>query len=158
MSDINKVWLSGLVISSPVLTKLASRTPFTYFTMQVNERFVDRNGIAQFRPNLIRVESLGKSAEINVNKVKQGSRYTVDGYLRHDTIDGHESIRVRTFAVYLDDSVDSSNYREGLKRALEVLRKSRDLESAVEKIEEMITGGNNGPEKSLRVLPGVTAP
>jgi len=136
--DINKVWLSGLTISSPVLTKLSSQTPFTSFTLQVNERFLNKSGAPQIRPNLIRIESLGKGAEITANKVKQGSRYTVDGYIRQDIMDGVEQIRVRSFAIYPDESVDTANYREGLKQALEILRKSRDLPSALEKLEALI--------------------
>lgn len=138
MADINKVWLSGLVVSQPILTKLASRTPFTSFTMQVNERFLDRNGNPQLKPNLVRVESLGKSAESTAQRVKQGARFSVDGYLRQDVIDGVEQIRVRSFAVYPDDSAEVVNYKEGLKQAIDVLRRSRDLPTAIKQLEELI--------------------
>ncbi|NDC22608.1 MAG: single-stranded DNA-binding protein [Proteobacteria bacterium] len=138
MGDINKVWISGLVITQPVLTRLASKTPFATFTIQVNERFIDKNGSAQLKANIIKIESLGKSAEVTAQKVKQGSRYTIDGYLRQDSVDGQDHTRVRTFAVYPDDSLDTVNYRQGLKQAVEILRKSRDLKSAIERIEELI--------------------
>jgi len=137
MADINKVWLSGLVVSQPVLTRLSSKTPFTTFTIQVNERFVDRGGSVQLKPNLIRVESLGKSAETTAERVRQGARFSVDGYLRQDVVDGMEQIRVRSFAVYPDDSVETVNYKEGLKQAIEVLKKSRDLPSALKQLEEL---------------------
>lgn len=138
MADINKVWLSGLVVSPPVLTKLASRTPFTSFTIQVNERFLDRSGNPQFKPNLIRVESLGKSAESTAQRVKQGARFSVDGYLRQDVMEGIEQVRVRSFAVYPDDSAEVAHYKEGLKQALDILRRSRDLPSALRQLEELI--------------------
>jgi len=138
MADINKVWLSGLVVSQPVLTKLSSKTPFTTFSIQVNEKFKDRNGIIKAKPNIIRIESLGKSAEITASRVKQGGRYTVDGYLRQDIIGEIDQVRVRSFAVYADDSSDHITYKEGLKQALEILRKSRDLESAVERLEDLL--------------------
>lgn len=136
--DINKVWLNGLVVSQPILTKLSSRTPFTTFTMQVNERFLDRTGAPQFKPNLIRVESLGRSAETTAYKVKQGVRFSVDGYLRQDVIDGVEQVRVRSFAVYPDDSAEVANYKEGLKQAIEVLKRSRDVQAALKQLEELV--------------------
>jgi single-stranded DNA-binding protein len=137
MADINKVWLSGLVVTQPVLTKLSSKTPFSTFTIQVNERFINHGGHVQLKPNLIRVESLGKSAENTVERVRQGARFSVDGYLRQDLIDGVEQIRVRSFAVYPDDSVETVNYKEGLKQAIEVIKRSRDLSTALKQLEEL---------------------
>lgn len=138
MADINKVWLSGVVINDPIMTKLGAKTPITTFKIQVNEQFLDKTGVLQTKANIILVESLGKTAETTYQKVKRGQRFTVDGYLRQDHYDGHESVRVRTFAVYPDESNDSARYREGIKHALEVLAKSRDLNSAREKLEELV--------------------
>ena len=132
--DINKVWLSGLVICQPVQSKIAAKTPSTVFSLEVNEKFQDRNGLTQIRPNTFKIESLGKSAERTFNLVKQGQRYTIDGYLRSE---GNLAF-VRTFAVYPDDSMDTMNYREGLKQALEILRKSRDLTAAQERLEDLL--------------------
>lgn len=136
--DINKVWLNGLVVTQPVLTKLGSRTPFTTFTLQVNEKFIDRNGVQQLKSNLIRVESLGKSAESTANRVKQGARFSVDGYLRQDVIDGQEQVRVRSFAVYPDESHEVANYKAGIQQAIDVLRRSRDLPTALKQLEGLV--------------------
>lgn len=138
MADINKVWVSGLVVTQPILTKLASKTPFTTFTLQVNETFLDRFGSRQTKSNLLKIESLGKSAEQTVHKVKQGARFSVDGYLRQDVIDGVDTTRIRSFAIYPDDSAEVANYKEGLRQALEVLRKSRDMRSAVALLEDLL--------------------
>ena len=138
MPDLNKVQLSGLVTSQPILTKLASKTPFCTFTIQILEKFRDRNNVEQTKPNLIRVESLGRSAETNALKVMKGKRYVVDGYLRQDIVDGHESVMVRSFAVYPDESGDNSRYNEGLQQAMKILSTSRDLSSALEKIKELL--------------------
>jgi single-stranded DNA-binding protein len=138
MADINKVWVSGLVVTQPILTKLASKTPFTTFTLQVNETFLDRFGSRQTKSNLLKIESLGKSAEQTAQKVKQGARFSVDGYLRQDVIDGADTTRIRSFAIYPDDSSEVINYKEGLRQALEVLRKSRDMRSAVTLLEELL--------------------
>lgn len=138
MADINKVWVSGLVVTQPILTKLASKTPFTTFTLQVNETFLDRFGSRQTKSNLLKIESLGKSAEQTAQKVKRGARFSVDGYLRQDVIDGADTTRIRSFAIYPDDSSEVINYKEGLRQALEVLRKSRDMRSAVTLLEELL--------------------
>lgn len=137
MADVNKVWVSGLVVSQPILTKLSQKTPFTSFTLKVNENFVDRSGTPQTKSNMIRIESLGKSAEITASKVQQGSRFSVDGYLRQDIVDGNEQVRVRSFAVYPDDSAEVVNYKEGIRQAIDVLKRSRDLQSALKQLEAL---------------------
>jgi single-stranded DNA-binding protein len=138
MSDINKVWVSGLVVTRPVLTRLTSRTMSAVFHIQVNEKFVDRNGHTQYRPSTFIVESLGKSAEATAEKVKVGSRYTVDGYLREEAGEGGGKIKIRTFAVYPDESQDSIIHKEGIKAALDILEKSADKASAVKTLEELL--------------------
>lgn len=138
MSDINKVWLSGIVVSDPILTKLSSKTPFCTFSLEVKEKFLDRNGQPQFKASIIQVESLGKSAETTATKVKKGVRFIVDGYLRQDIVNGHEHVKVRTFAVYPDESNETLIYKEGIKQALDVIKKSRDKESAIANLEDLV--------------------
>ncbi len=139
MADINKVWLSGVVTSQPVLTNLpVTKTPLSYFTLQVNEEFKDRSGVTQVKPNFIRVESLGKGARLTMENVKLGRRYMVDGYVRQDSDGENDFVRVRSFAIHADDSNDSVNYEGGLKQALRVLERSGDLDTAIGKIKEML--------------------
>lgn len=135
--DINKVWLSGLVVSSPILTRLQSKTPQSSFTLQVNEEFKDSVGDKKQKPNLIQIESLGKRAEITLDTIKQGGRFMVDGYLRRDMIEGVEKMRVRSFAIYPDDSQDTFKYKEGIQQALEILKRSRDIPSAIKMLEDL---------------------
>jgi single-stranded DNA-binding protein len=138
MSDVNKAWLTGVAASDPVFTKLGQKTPLTYFTLRVTEEFKDRTGNAHSRPNDIRVESLGKMAEATYKKVKQGKRYTVDGYLRCDEVEGRGMVRIRTFAVYSDSTAENTTYQAALTQAIRVIKTSRDKESALERLEEMI--------------------
>ena len=138
MSDINKVWVSGLVITRPVLTRLTSKTMSASFQLQVNEKFIDRNGQTQYRPSNLTIESLGKSAESTAERVKMGSRYTVDGYLREEQSDHGVKIKIRTFAVYPDDSQDSVVHKEGIRAALDILEKSADKASAVKALEDLL--------------------
>lgn len=138
MSDINKVWLSGLVVTKPTLNRLTSKTMSAVFHLQVNEKFVDRNGQTQYRPSIFIIESLGKSAELTADRVKLGSRYTVDGYLREETVEGASKIKVRTFAVYPDESQDSVMHKEGLKTALSIIEKASDRDSAIKALEELL--------------------
>lgn len=137
--DINKVWLSGVVITKPVLTKLSSQVPSCSFRLQVTERYVNKRNEDLSRQNIITIESLGRSAERVAETIKQGSRYTVDGYIRVDVSgDGSESIRIRSFAIYPDETSDNIVYKEGIKQALEILSKSKNLESAKEALEQII--------------------
>lgn len=138
MADINKVWLSGVVVTQPVLTQLSSKVPFTSFLLQVNEQYKDYTGRLILKPNIIKIESLGKSAETTVVRVKKGGRYTVDGYIRQDSDDTHDFFRVRIFAIYPDESNEQGVYQNGLKQALSILKASKDVASAMGKIEELL--------------------
>jgi single stranded DNA-binding protein len=138
MADINKVWLSGLAITQPVLTKIAERTPLASFTLQINERFKDRSGTVQVKPNLIKIESLGKNADTVMDRVREGKRYIVDGYLRQDRYSDQDEVKVRSFATYADDSAEDTSYREGLNHAMKILLNSHNLDSALNKIKVLV--------------------
>lgn len=137
--DINKVWVSGLALTEPVLTRLQSKTQFSYFILQTREKFQDRDGRPCVRTNQFRVESLGKAAEATVGKVHQGLRYIVDGYLRQDERDGSDDVRIRTFAVNREETADTALHGEGLRQALDILKKSRDLPTAISTLEELLS-------------------
>lgn len=136
--DINKVWLSGLAVTEPKISRLNSKTLMSTFQLQVNETFIDRNGVAQIKPSTLTIESLGKMAEATADKVSSGNRYTVDGYLRQESSAGILTVKVRTFAVYPDKSVDGMSHKEGIRVALQILGNSKDKEDAIKALEELI--------------------
>lgn len=135
--DINKVWLSGVAVSEPVMTYTGS-TPISYFNLQVNEHFKDRSGASQMKPNIIRIEALGKHASKVKETVCAGKRFIVDGYIRIDSSDGQDFFRVRAFAVNEDNSLDHQNYKEGLRQALKAVKSSKDIDSAVERLKSLL--------------------
>lgn len=140
--DINKVWLSGLVVTQPVMTRQKHvTTTIVNFTLQCNEKFVDKRGNPQVKTNLIRIECLGKTAEQAIERVKEGQRYVVDGYVRQDSYEDGENVRIRAFAVYPEDSATSDHYYEGVKQAIHVLKNSRDKNAALEKLADILKKG-----------------
>jgi len=132
--DINKVWLSGQVTSQPTLEKYGSRTPITRFTINIKEKFVNKRGDSSFHDNFFSIESLGRSTEKIMDTVKKGNRYMVDGYLRSDKNGQKLDAKVRTFAVYPDESFDNQNYISGLSQAMHILENSLDIDQAKEKL------------------------
>ena len=141
MADINKVWLSGVVVSQPILTKLSGRTPFTSFTLQVNEHFQNKQGVTQTKQNFIKIECLGKNAASTAEKVKEGKRFIVDGYIRQDRDRANiDFVKVRAFAVYADTSYPTESYRQGLTQSLKILLNSRDLKTAIANLKELLEG------------------
>jgi hypothetical protein len=136
MADINKVWLTGLAVSQPVFTVNLPKTPFTVFTLEVNEQFIGRTGKVHRRPNFITIESIGRSAAIAASRVVKGGRYTVEGYLRVD--DG--AVKVRSFAIYKEESQDAEVYAQGLKQAVEIIERSRDRDTALRELRGIIDG------------------
>lgn len=134
MSDINKVWISGRAISRPVYTKLPPRTPLTTFDFLVQERFIDNNNQVQFKPNVVRVESLGRAAELARDRVSEGGRYQIEGYLRVD--DGQ--VRIRTFAIVKEETDEAVQYEAGLLQALDILERSRNKEAAIDELRRIL--------------------
>jgi len=138
MFDTNKVILSGIAQSKPIFTKMTTSTPITTFTLQINEQFKDRTGKAQYKINFITIEALGRLAENTINLVKEGKRYVVDGYIRQDLEDGVNYVRVRAFLIYPDRVSDSFVFEKAVKKSLDVLKTSRSLEDAKQKLECLI--------------------
>jgi primosomal replication protein N len=131
MSDTNKVWLSGVAVSRPFLSRLPGKgLPFCWFELLVREDYVSK-GQPSSRDMLIRVEALGQQSEKVFEKVHEGQRYEVHGYLRKGE-DGE--MLVRAFNVLPDLSAEGRAHEDGLRAALGVLMKSVDVKSAAESI------------------------
>lgn len=141
MDDINKVWLRGQAISSPTLTKLGVRTPMCSFLLQVNERFVDSDGKTKTTPHVFTVESLGRSANITLESVREGQLYNIEGYLR--TSKNRSEVTIRTFAVTKVDERIAESYYQGLEQALEVLTTSRDKDAAYNRLVTILAEARN---------------
>lgn len=145
MSDINKVWISGTVVSEPIHTQLGNRgTSSAHFYLKIEEKFKDRNNKDTYHNNHIRVEGLGRASSKIMETVKKDSRVCVEGYLRQDRIGSRDDVRVRLFAVYPDDSNESRAYSLGLLKALEILESSLDSDAAVEEISAILKRGRQG--------------
>lgn len=144
--DINRVWLSGLVVSQPVLTSASGKTPLASFSLQVNEQYIDSQGVTKTRSNIIRIEGLGRVAASIMEKVHNGVRYSIEGYIRQDIFsrsshnkeETSEYFKVRVFSVSKDGSGDGAQYDEGLRQALSLLEKSRDKEAALESLRRLL--------------------
>ena len=141
MADTNKVWLSGIAASRPVLTKLPGKgLPLCSFDLLVREDFKSR-GQPGAHHMTIRIEALGKQADRVFSEVIEGQRYKVDGYLRWDE---GGSFRIRSFAVNADDTDEGRAYEEGIKSALAIVAKSVDVKSAAESLHLILTSDKKG--------------
>ena len=140
MADVNEVIISGVVHSEPTLTKLSSSTPVVSFQLVVMENYTSRAGQEGAKENIITIEVLGKKADEITNNVKRGSRQIVKGYLRSDFFNDSTSptIRVRAYIVTPDQSKDAIIQKQTLKSALSILKQSKDVESAISKIEKLL--------------------
>jgi len=138
VGDINKILLTGVVETRPVLTRLPhTNTSLCYFILRVEERFINAKGIVNVRPNYFKVESLGRQASEVYGKVKMGGRYLIDGYLRQENkeADGCDIVKIRTYGVISDTTMEAHNYNMGLKRALTIFATIKDPAEAIKAIE-----------------------
>lgn len=150
MRDVNRVWLSGVIATDPVMTSVGHETPSTTFILKVDEDFIDRSGNKKSKSNFISIESLGRWAGKTKTIAVRGKRIWVEGYIRQDRVDNQDRVRVRVFAIYNDQSDNNKSHMEGIKAALDLVKKSWDLKSAIENIESFIRssgykGEHNGP-------------
>jgi len=137
--DLNKVSLSGLAVSQPIMTKPpTNRAAFASFSLQVNEQYIDSAGTTKVRSNILRVEGFGKSAESIMSRVQSGLRYYVDGYIRQDQREDRDEVKVRVFSITREDSGDGTVYMQGLRQALEIIEQCRDKDTAVDKLRSLI--------------------
>lgn len=138
MADVNKVWLNGLVVTEPIMTQLGHDTPSTTFVLRVDECFIDRSGNQRTKSNFLEIESLGRQSSKVKNSVKKGSRVWVEGYLRQEKEENSNIVKVRTYAVYKDDTDNHHYHAEGMKVALDIVKRSRDIHAAIEGIEAVL--------------------
>jgi single-stranded DNA-binding protein len=139
--DFNKVFLSGVVETEPILSTLPqSGTPLCYFTLRVDEKFLSEGKTWIVRPNYFRVECLGRQATSSFKKVRLGGRYFVDGYLRQEnsTVNKIDIVKVRSYGVVADPSMDAHHYRMGLKKAVGILYTTKDVDKALDILEVIL--------------------
>lgn len=137
MADTNKVWLSGVAASKPVLTRLPGKgLPCCWFDLLVREDFTSK-GQSFSTEAFVRIEALGQQSDRVLSRVFEGQRYKVDGYLK--MADG--GFCIRAFAVYPDDSDEARAFDEGLRSALVIIEKSADIKSASEAIRLLLAAG-----------------
>ena len=135
--DTNKVWLTGLAITEPILTKISGKTDSASFILQVNESFTDANKRSKCHQNTFTVEVLGKKALVIKNTIKRGIRYNIEGFLRSE-YGNSGNYTVRAFAVTEIRDHSRKFYAQGLEQAMDILRSSNSLESAQEGLLELI--------------------
>lgn len=141
--DVNKTTHSGIAVTNPTLATLGGKTPIAIFTLKVQESWTDRNGVTKYRDNLIKFEALSSKSYWVKTNVKAGKRYIVDGYIRHEQINGENDTKIRIFHI---EEITNEDYKrgriEGLKeamgRALTILKSSKDLTVAEAKLEVLL--------------------
>lgn len=136
--DINKVLLSGVVVTDPVYSKADTQVAFATFSLKVAESYIDREGTLKSIYSIVEVESVGKLASVVIDTISQGNRVVIDGYLRQNQNESKGRLKVRTFAVTPDRGESGVRYLEGLKEALRILASSNNLDTARQKINSLL--------------------
>ena len=139
--DINKVLLTGIADSHPILTSLPqSNTQLCHFTLRVEEQYVNAHTGRCARANYFLVEGLGKQAGTMYQRVKQGGRYLIDGYLRQEYrhTNRKDIVKIRCYGVIEDHNDEAHSYHKGIEKALSLMATSPDLKSAIATLEEIL--------------------
>lgn len=129
--DLNKVSLSGRVISKPTVSCLSSKTKTASFKLETLESFLNKKGELSFYKNKIRVEVLGKNAETIHDKISIGEHYCVEGYLR-SLSNGELILRAITYHRDLREQYLSLKTLESL---LSIAKDYNSLENFLDRIE-----------------------
>lgn len=134
MADINKVWLSGVATSEPVIIRVPGKIPMATFELNVAEQWSDREGRPASRGSKITIEGVGQSVEKIASIVKKGTRYSVDGFIRADD----HGFRVRVFSIKIDDSIEAIPYKDGIRMAITVLNENKDISVAKQALQDIL--------------------
>jgi hypothetical protein len=126
--------LSGVVIGEPRQSQLPSGTQVVTFMLRVRESFLDREGNECERDSFFVIENLGKSSEKALFLAKDGQRIVIDGYVRSES----KKVRIRTYTLYLDRSLESLSYKEGIRKALDIIKESRNIITATQTLEQLL--------------------
>ena len=128
MADINKVICTGFIEREPTMVTLNNGNRIVLFTLKCTESWLDANKKPRHHINEISCEIFKKDPKWIKEKLKVGTRYLVEGFLRTDVITGNLRTRVRVF------NVQPLSGRDKLEIAKAILDNSADLESARNKI------------------------
>ena len=140
--DINKTTHMGTAISNPSFLTLSNK-PFAVFSLKVRESWTDSSGTPKHRDNIFKVEAWGQKAFWIKSNVKVGRRYYIDGYLRFDCINDKEEVKIRVYNIEADGSETFTEGKkmgslEALKKALNLVKSSDTLDSAITKLEVLV--------------------
>lgn len=101
--DVNITILSGTLVDLPKIHVLKSTKKILSFTLKVTEKFELASGDSGSHENFVDFEALGKHADNFHKTLVVGKRYQITGYLRQDSYNGVESLRVRCFNIQTAD-------------------------------------------------------
>lgn len=91
--SLNKIILVGNVGSDLALRKTANNTSVTNFSLSTIDRWRDKGGEIQSHKKWHRTVCWGKTAEVAVNSVKNGSLVLIEGSISYRTYINKEGVR-----------------------------------------------------------------
>lgn len=97
--DVNIVVLSGTVSSSPTVVTTRTSKRICLFNLTNIEKYRLHDGRAAQHENTLVIEALGRNVDKCLSEVKHGDRCQINGYLRVDSINGEEKVRIRAFHI-----------------------------------------------------------
>jgi len=108
---INKTTHTGVLVDEPKVITLKNYKKILSFTLRVDEHFTLADGSPGLHENFFTYEVLGKNVDAYLNDLIVGNEYLVEGYMRADSINGEERVRVRCFNI-LPADVELGDERE----------------------------------------------
>lgn len=99
MAALNRVILIGNLTDDPELRYTQSGTARARFSIAVNRRYRDREGVLQEETTFVPIVVWGQQAENCANYLSKGSSAAVDGRLRIDSFETEEGERRKVVEV-----------------------------------------------------------
>jgi single-stranded DNA-binding protein len=106
---INRVWMQGQIVTSPIIKALNPRTNLAAFQFAMVESWTNDDGEQRDRKNRITVEVVGRDAGYVAATAKVGTWATIEGYLRSEQFKGQDLIKIRTFSIHLWEAHDGTS-------------------------------------------------
>jgi primosomal replication protein N len=132
--DKNTVSLSGVICSTPVLSKISHKTQQVEFYILIKEWYLNKDNHDDYKESRLKIEVLGKNSDHIARTFKNGQRVCVEGYLRQTG----ELITVRAFTVFNDYSALLCG-KSVMQEILDDINTLNDLEKVKQLLEQRIS-------------------
>ena len=103
MAALNKVSIIGYLGAAPELKQLTAGNSVVNFSVGVNEKWKDKEGVSQEKTEWMRIVAFGKKAEVLAKYLDKGSLIYIEGKLQTRSWEDSEGVKKYSTEILVND-------------------------------------------------------